>query len=57
MIEELGRILISVLLLGFAGYLFFAGFKAPEVSTALGAGAMAGTIIGAIVMYWLKPSA
>jgi len=52
--QEIGRILVSLVLLIIAGFLFYFGFKFPEPAQALGAGAMAGTIIGAEITYWLK---
>jgi len=55
MIREIGRLIISLCLLALAGGLFYLGFKFPEPAQALGAGALGGTIIGAILTYWLKP--
>lgn len=54
-IQEIGRILISLCLLAIAGCLFYFGFKFPEPAQSLGAGGIGGTIIGAILTYWLKP--
>lgn len=56
MIGEIGRILISLCLLALATLLFYWGVHFPEPAQALGAGAMGGTIIGALLTYWLKPS-
>lgn len=56
MVKEIGRILVSLCLLALAGGLFYFGFKFPEPAQALGAGAVGGTIVGAILTYWLKPS-
>jgi hypothetical protein len=55
MIREIGRILISLCLLLLAGLLFYWGVNFPEPAQALGAGALGGTIIGALLTYWLKP--
>jgi hypothetical protein len=56
-ITEIGRILISLALLTVAGGLLYVGLKFPEPAQALGAGTLAGTIIGAELTYWLRPSA
>ena len=56
MLKEIGRILISLCLLVLAGLLFRWGVEFPEPAQALGAGAVGGTIIGALLTYWLKPS-
>ena len=56
MVKELGRILISLALLALAAFLLYWGLNSPEPAQALGVGSIAGTIIGGIVMYWLKPS-
>jgi len=55
-VREIGRIVVALVLLIIAGFLFYFGFKFPEPAQALGAGATAGTIIGAEIVYWLKPS-
>ncbi len=55
MTREIGRIVISVLLLGFAGFLFYFAFTIPEPAAAAGAGTLGGTIVGAEITYWLKP--
>lgn len=54
-VKEIGRILVSLGLLGLAAFLFYCGVNFPEPAQALGAGAVGGTIIGAILTYWLKP--
>jgi hypothetical protein len=54
-VKEIGRILVSVILLALAGFLFYCGVNFPEPAQALGAVAVGGTIIGAILTYWLKP--
>jgi hypothetical protein len=55
MTREIGRIVISILLLGLAGFLLYLGFSMPEPAQALGVGAISGAIIGAEIAYWLKP--
>lgn len=55
MASEIGRILVSLILLALAGFLFYLGFTMPEPAGALGVGAIGGTIIGAEIAYWLKP--
>ena len=54
-VREIGRILISLCLLGLAAFLFYFGFNMPEPAQALGVGSIAGAIIGALLTYWLKP--
>ena len=54
MVKEIGRILVSLFLLILAGGLFYIGFKFPEPAQSLGVGALGGTIVGAILTYWLK---
>jgi hypothetical protein len=46
---------MSLCLLGLAGFLFYWGINFPEPAQALGVGAVGGTIIGALLTYWLKP--
>lgn len=55
MVREIGRIIISLCLLALAGFLFYLGFKLPEPAQALGIGAVAGGIVSALLVYWLKP--
>tara|TARA_Y100000310_G_scaffold338319_2_gene427633 strand:+ start:856 stop:1026 length:171 start_codon:yes stop_codon:yes gene_type:complete len=56
LVREIGRILITLVLLAIAGSLLFAGLKFPEPTQALGTGALAGTVLGAVITYWLKAS-
>ncbi len=56
MIREIGRIVISLVLLGIVGLLYWLGFNSAEVALKLGATNLASVIIGAEITYWLKPS-
>lgn len=56
MLEEIGRIMVSLFLLGMASALFYWGVHFPQPAQALGVGALGGTIIGSLMTYWLKPS-
>lgn len=55
MTTEIGRIIISLCLLGLAGFLFSWGITAPEAAQAVGCSGIGGAIIGALLTYWLKP--
>ena len=48
MLQELGRILVSLGLLGLIGFLYHNGFSAPEAN-------IASVMVGALTTYWLKP--
>lgn len=54
-IREIGRILVSLLLLVLAGFLFYFGLQSAQAAQALGIGAVGGSIVSAVLMYWLKP--
>lgn len=54
MIKEISRIIISVGLLVAAVLLLYWGLNAQAAAQALGIGAIAGAIISALVVYWLK---
>ena len=47
MLQELGRILVSLGLLGLIGFLYHNGFSAPEAN-------IASVMVGALTSYWLK---
>jgi len=56
MVNEIGRIIISLVLLGLAGLLYWLGFRSVEAALQLGATNAASVIIGGEITYWLKPS-
>lgn len=55
-INEIGKIIVSIVLLGLVGFLYSLGFSAAEVALKLGATNTASLIIGAELVYWLKPT-
>ena len=55
MIREIGRIVVSLVLIGLAGFLYWLGFGSAEVALKLGATNIASVILTAITLYWLKP--
>lgn len=55
MVREIGRILVSALLLALCGFLYWVGIKAPEVATTLEMTNVASAIVGGLLTYWLKP--
>lgn len=54
-VREIGRILISLLLLGLVGFLYWMGFQSVEAALKLGMTNLASVILGAELTYWLKP--
>lgn len=57
MARELGRILISVILLAIATYLFYEGCKSPSREMAVALTDVASGIITGNLVYWLAPAA
>ena len=55
MIQELGRILVSLGLLALIGFLYHNGFASPEAAEKMGCTNVASVMIGALTTYWLKP--
>lgn len=55
MIKEVGRIIISLCLLGAAVFLLYFGLQSPEPAQALGIGVISGGVLGSLTTYWLKP--
>ena len=55
MSKEIGRLLMSGVLMGMAGYLYHLGFGAPDLGVTMGATNVASAIISANLVYWLKP--
>lgn len=55
MIQEIGRILVSLSLLVLAGLLYWLGFSGPEKAAAMGMTNVGSAIVGATITYWLKP--
>ena len=55
MLQELGRILVSLGLLGLIGFLYHNGFASPEAAERMGCTNAASVMIGALTTYWLKP--
>lgn len=55
MVREIGRILVSLGLLGVIGFLYHNGFASPETAEQLGCTNVASVMIGALTTYWLKP--
>lgn len=55
MIREIGRILVSLLLLVLVGFLYWMGFGSVEAALKLGMTNLASVILGAELTYWLKP--
>jgi hypothetical protein len=55
MLQEISRLLISLCLLGFMGFLYFHGFSSPDAAEKLGCTNLASVTIGAVTTYWLKP--
>jgi hypothetical protein len=53
--QEIGRILISLMLLVMAGFLFWCSMRTSDIGTAKGMGDTAGVIIGGNLTYWLAP--
>ena len=56
MVQEIGRILVSLSLLVLAGLLYWMGVGSPEKVAALGMTNVASAIVGATLTYWLKPT-
>jgi len=54
-VREIGRILISLCLIGLATCLLYLGFNMPDPAQGLGISSIAGAIIGSLLTYWLKP--
>jgi multisubunit Na+/H+ antiporter MnhB subunit len=54
MLTEISRILVSLLLLGMATFLYACGLHAPEAAMQLGMTNTASVIVGANLTYWLK---
>ena len=55
MLQEVGRILVSLGLLALIGFLYRNGLGAPEAAEKLGCTNVASLIVGALTTYWLKP--
>ena len=55
MLQELGRILVSLGLLALIGFLYHNGFASPEAAEKMGCTNVASVMIGALTTYWLKP--
>ena len=55
MLQEVGRILVSLGLLALIGFLYRNGFGAPEAAEKLGCTNVASLMVGALTTYWLKP--
>ena len=55
MLQEVGRILVSLGLLALIGFLYSNGFAAPEAAEKLGCTNVASLMVGALTTYWLKP--
>ena len=55
MLQEVGRILVSLGLLALIGFLYCNGFGAPEAAEKLGCTNVASLMVGALTTYWLKP--
>ena len=54
-IREIGRILISLVLLGLTVVLYYWGFSAPDVALKVGMTNTASVILGALIAYWFPP--
>jgi hypothetical protein len=57
MIDEICRLVISVLLVVVAGFLYWCAFHYTEVDTKIAASNIATAIFMANLTYWLRPPA
>jgi hypothetical protein len=55
MLQEIARVLVSLVLLVLAGFLYWCGFHSADVDFKLGASNIATAIIFANLTYWLRP--
>jgi len=55
MLQELARVLISLVLIVLAGFLYWCGFHSIDADFKLGASNIATAIIVANLGYWLRP--
>lgn len=55
-VREIGRILVSLLLVVLAGFLYWLGFGSADIALKLGATNVATMILTGVIAYWLKPS-
>jgi len=56
MIQEVGRLVVSICLLVLVAFLYGHGFSSPDVAEKLGCTNLASVTVGAITTYWLKPA-
>ena len=55
MLQEIARILVSLVLIVLAGFLYWCGFHSTDPDFKLGASNIATAIIFANLTYWLRP--
>lgn len=56
MLDAICRLVVSVLLIVLAGFLYWSGFHSADEAVKLGATNVASVILTANVTYWLRPS-
>lgn len=56
MLTEICRLVVSVLLIVVAGFLYWCGFDAADEAVKIGATNIASVILTATVTYWLRPT-
>ena len=56
MIDEICRLVVSLLLIVLVGFLYWCGFHSADAEFKLGATNVASVILTANVTYWLRPS-
>ena len=57
MLDAICRLVVSVLLIVLAGFLYWCGFHSMDAEFKLGATNVASVILTANVSYWLRPTA
>jgi len=55
MLQEILRVLVSLVLIVLAGFLYWCGFHSIDADFKLGATNIASVILTANVTYWLRP--
>jgi hypothetical protein len=55
MLQEIARVLVSLVLIVLAGFLYWCGFHSIDADFKLGASNIATAIIVANLTYWLRP--
>lgn len=56
MLDAICRLVVSVLLIVLAGFLYWCGFHSTDAEFKLGASNLATAILVANIGYWLRPS-